>query len=638
MAQWLQQSTSITEKIGPFLDDSDGFTPETALTITQPDVRLSKNGGAFAQKAAAQTLTHDENGFYGLTLDATDTDTLGRLKGNIDKTGALPVFFDFMVVPTNVWESMFGADRLQVHTAEISASLITATTIATDAITAAKIATDAIDASALAADAVNEIVDAVWDEVLTGATHNIATSAGRRLRALQEFSVYALGAIWIDTVNGAAGTTDFENGTVTNPVNSIADANTLSASLGINRFVVASGSSLTFAASQENQEFLGKNWTLALGGQSISNSHFNGADVSGTGTSATEVHFDHCEIDNVTLGTAHLDQCDLVGTITLSAAATYYILGCYHAGTAVVDFGAAVASTTVHIHDYHGALSISNMGQSGTDILHFSSSNGNLTLNSNNIGGTVNLNGTFALTNNGSGQTLNRSGDVVDAVAGVDTLVTALNDLSAADVNAEVDTALSDISLDHLLFSALPTNFQTDVHDDSALGQMADNGSAVFDRTTDSLQVIADTTAPSAAVIADAVWDELTAGHLVANSFGVQCGTDIDAILVDTNELQSDDIPGDIAALNNLSAANINTEVADVINTDTSTEPAQGAPAVSASLRTKIDWLYKVMRNRKRQSATLWELYADNETTVDAKATISDDGTVAIKQEIETGP
>ncbi len=62
MATWLKQSTAVDVKVGPFVDSTDGFTPETALTITQPDVRLGKNGGAFAQKNAAQTLTHEENG------------------------------------------------------------------------------------------------------------------------------------------------------------------------------------------------------------------------------------------------------------------------------------------------------------------------------------------------------------------------------------------------------------------------------------------------------------------------------------------------------------------------------------------------------------------------------------------------
>lgn len=44
---------------------------------------------------------------------------------------------------------------------------------------------------------------------------------------------------------------------------------------------------------------------------------------------------------------------------------------------------------------------------------------------------------------------------------------------------------------------------------------------------------------PSAAAIADAVWDESTTGHVDAGTFGQQVKTDIDAILADTSELQS---------------------------------------------------------------------------------------------------
>lgn len=46
-------------------------------------------------------------------------------------------------------------------------------------------------------------------------------------------------------------------------------------------------------------------------------------------------------------------------------------------------------------------------------------------------------------------------------------------------------------------------------------------------------------------------------------------GKDIAAILADTNELQVDNVPGLIAALNNLSTAQVNAEVVDVLRTDT---------------------------------------------------------------------
>ncbi|GAG21601.1 unnamed protein product, partial [marine sediment metagenome] len=55
---------------------------------------------------------------------------------------------------------------------------------------------------------------------------------------------------------------------------------------------------------------------------------------------------------------------------------------------------------------------------------------------------------------------------------------------------------------------------------------------------------------------------------------------------------------------------NINAEVVDVLKTDTSTLPAQGAPPLAPTLEQAITWLYKFLRNRTRQSATLLELYA----------------------------
>lgn len=230
----------------------------------------------------------------------------------------------------------------------------------------------------------------------------------------QQAGGYELGAVWIDTNLSNTNTVPGVDGISTNPVSTIAAANTLATALNLGRFHVASNSSITFAVAQENQEFIGLNWTLALGGQSISNSHITGADVSGTGTAATEAHFDHCEMGDSTLGACHLDACDIAGDLTLSAAAAYFILGCYHskATAPVIDFGDLVASTTVHIHDYHGAITIAEFGSTATDVLHFSSPDGKLTMDSTCIGGTLNLNGTFDFVNNGSGMTINRDGQM----------------------------------------------------------------------------------------------------------------------------------------------------------------------------------------------------------------------------------
>lgn len=125
---FLKQSTSVTLKIGPFLDDSDGKTAETALTIAQADVRLSKNGGNIAQKNESTSCTHDELGIYGCPLDATDTNTLGILQLWVHESGALPVWHEYMVVPANVYDSLFSTDRLQVDVREKGDSTLALTT------------------------------------------------------------------------------------------------------------------------------------------------------------------------------------------------------------------------------------------------------------------------------------------------------------------------------------------------------------------------------------------------------------------------------------------------------------------------------------------------------------------------------
>lgn len=124
---FLKQSTAATVKIGPFVDTTDAVTAETGLTIAQADIRLSKNGGAFAQTNNATGATHDENGYYGVPLDTTDTGTLGTLRVAVTESGALPVWQDFMVVPANVWDSMFGADKLQVDLTQVNGAAQTAT-------------------------------------------------------------------------------------------------------------------------------------------------------------------------------------------------------------------------------------------------------------------------------------------------------------------------------------------------------------------------------------------------------------------------------------------------------------------------------------------------------------------------------
>ena len=169
MATLLKQSTAVNIKLGPFVDEADGVTPLTSLTISQADVRLAKNDGNWTQKSDSSAAAHEENGWYEVALNATDTNTLGCLIVHVHVAGALPVWREFMVVPANVYDSMVaGSDNLQVDTVQwggtavASANVlidgaITAAKIGTGAITADKIASGALTAAKFAADAVAEI-------------------------------------------------------------------------------------------------------------------------------------------------------------------------------------------------------------------------------------------------------------------------------------------------------------------------------------------------------------------------------------------------------------------------------------------------------------------------------------------------
>ncbi len=107
---YLRQSTSQVIRFGPCLDSTDGITEEIALTLAQADMRLSKDGGAFAQKSAAGNATHDSDGWYSTTFSTTDTATVGELRLNVHQpANMLPVWDRWWVLEEAVYDLLYGA-------------------------------------------------------------------------------------------------------------------------------------------------------------------------------------------------------------------------------------------------------------------------------------------------------------------------------------------------------------------------------------------------------------------------------------------------------------------------------------------------------------------------------------------------
>lgn len=118
--QYLKQSTAAVIKFGPFVDATDGVTLKTdlaaALDNATTGIKISKNGGTLAARHATVTETaYDAHGFYNVTLDATDTNTLGRLSVvYTDPETCLAVWAEFCVVTANVFDTLCGDDALDV--------------------------------------------------------------------------------------------------------------------------------------------------------------------------------------------------------------------------------------------------------------------------------------------------------------------------------------------------------------------------------------------------------------------------------------------------------------------------------------------------------------------------------------------
>jgi len=221
---WLRQSTASQEiLLGTFLDSTDGDTAETGLTIANTDIKLWKEGATTEASKNSGGATHIASGRYYAVLDATDSDTLGKLEVNVHVAGALTVRREFMVLPAMIYDSLvLGTDDLDtnvtkvsgtaqtandngldinailVDTAEIGAAGAGLTNIGTIATvttltnkTGFSLASTGLDAIASTATGMVEIAKAIWDRVLTGATHNISTSAGRRVRQLADVIVWS---------------------------------------------------------------------------------------------------------------------------------------------------------------------------------------------------------------------------------------------------------------------------------------------------------------------------------------------------------------------------------------------------------------------------------------------------------------
>jgi hypothetical protein len=608
--QFLKQSTAVDVVLGPFVDDTDGKTTEEALTLSQADLQLTKNGGTAAQKNDATSATHLYGGNYKVPLNTTDTNTLGCLTLMCKESGALPVVAHFTVVTANWWDTMCNADKLDVNVEEWNATAVPSEHTAGYPIVTVKDGTG---------------------------TGEINTTSGR---------------VDADLTHIAA-----------------AAVSTTTAQLGVN-VVQISGDSV----AADNLESAADGTGYNLGGGSVVAASVTGAVGSVTGNVGGNVTGSVGSVASGGITAASI----ATGAIDADAIADGAIdSGAFAAGAIT----AAVIATNAIDADALAADAVSEIWAGSTapsaatiaDAVWDEAATGHTD----------------------AGKAGEQLWTDLDAVL-VDTSTTLQGELDgiqtdtediqarlpAALVSGRIDASVGAMAAGVVTAAAIAT----DAIDADALA--ADAVSEIW----------AGSTAPSAASVADAVWDEAQSGHVGAGTFGeiateiadilVDTGTtlqaEVDGIQADTEDIQSrlpaalvsgridasvgamaagvvtatavatgaidaDALAADavteiqsglataasIAALNDLSAAEVNAEVVDALATDTYAEPGS-VPAATASLAAKIGWLQMLARNKVTQTATAQKVYADDGSTEEASAAVSDNGTTFERAEWTT--
>lgn len=177
--------------------------------------------------------------------------------------------------------------------------------------------------------------------------------------------------------------------------------------------------------------------------------------------------------------------------------------------------------------------------------------------------------------------------------------VTTVNGLAAGVVNA---AAIATGAIDA---DALAADAGTEI------------GTAVWATAARTLTSSSD---PTAATIADAVWDEARAGHTTAGTFGQGAAS------VQGN------VTGSVGSLAAQAKADVNAEVVDALATDTYGEPVS-VPAATASLAAKLGFLAAALRNKHQTTATTDVIRNDADSAAIATAALTEDGTTFTRGE-----
>ncbi len=127
---FMKKGVEVEALVGPFLSEIDSITPITTLGNAEllANSLIHFDGAAGSAPTSGSTMTHRGSGFYGVTLQDVDVDTLAQkmtLVFDHATLTILPVWYVWKQVHPNSWESIFSDTKenlLDVNTQEMNGS------------------------------------------------------------------------------------------------------------------------------------------------------------------------------------------------------------------------------------------------------------------------------------------------------------------------------------------------------------------------------------------------------------------------------------------------------------------------------------------------------------------------------------
>lgn len=229
-------------------------------------------------------------------------------------------------------------------------------------------------------------------------------------------TLYPNAAIHIDIDSGAAGDTNYVNGTILNPSSSIADSLTMAVSLDLKTFVVHGKTGFTLPGGTWTAGyrfiFTNPNAEINLGSQTVDGMFITGAHVNGgegsTTTGADYLSLKECILQSVILPRTRAQDCWFEHGVEVGESGVYEFSGFKDsrasASDAQLDFGDPdPGATTMIVSGYSGTITVKNM-QAG-DVLKLSGI-GNVIFDSSNEGGDAIIGGAVDVEDNSDGTTV----------------------------------------------------------------------------------------------------------------------------------------------------------------------------------------------------------------------------------------